>query len=116
LTDNEGCSTRFVFTGQTAACNGSAVAAASQAVGIPPQTGFKKHPTKKTSSRTAKFKFKANEKGAKFKCKLDGKKFKKCGKSFAATVAPGGHQLRVKAIGKGGADPTPARFSWNVLP
>jgi YVTN family beta-propeller protein len=116
LTDNEGCSTRFVFTGQTASCNGSAVAAASQKIGIPPQTKIKKHPAKKTASEKAEFKFKADEKGAKFKCKLDRKKFKKCGKSFKATVDPGQHKLQVKAVGKGGADPTPAKFKWTVVP
>ena len=33
-TDNEGCSTAFVFTGQTAFCNGSAAASASQIVKV----------------------------------------------------------------------------------
>jgi YVTN family beta-propeller protein len=116
LTDNEGCSSKLIFTGQTASCNGSAVAAASQKIGIPPQTKFKKHPAKRTTSRKAKFKFKADEKGARFKCKLDRKKFRKCGKAFKATVEPGTHTLQVKAVGKGGADPTPAKFKWTVLP
>ncbi len=34
LTDDEGCSTEFVFTGQTASCNGSDVAEASQKVKV----------------------------------------------------------------------------------
>jgi YVTN family beta-propeller protein len=34
LTDNEGCSTSFVFTGQTASCNGSALASTTQAVRV----------------------------------------------------------------------------------
>jgi YVTN family beta-propeller protein len=32
LTDNEGCSTHFVFSGQTASCNGSALASQTQAL------------------------------------------------------------------------------------
>ncbi len=38
VTDNEGCSTSFVFTGQTASCNGSSAAATSQevTVAVPP--------------------------------------------------------------------------------
>jgi len=32
VTDNEGCSTEFVFTGQTASCNGSAVASTSSTI------------------------------------------------------------------------------------
>jgi YVTN family beta-propeller protein len=116
VTDNEGCSTRFVFTGQTASCNGSGVATVSHTVGIPPQTMIKKHPKKKSKSEKAKFKFSANEGGAKFKCKLDGKKFKKCGKAFKVKVKTGKHRIQVKAIGKGGADPTPAKFKWKVLP
>ena len=34
LTDDEGCSTDFVFTGQTASCNGSALAEATQEVEV----------------------------------------------------------------------------------
>jgi hypothetical protein len=34
LTDNEGCSTALVFTGQTAYCNGSASASRTQAVKV----------------------------------------------------------------------------------
>lgn len=34
LTDDEGCSTAFVFTGQTAACNGSGVAATARTVSV----------------------------------------------------------------------------------
>jgi YVTN family beta-propeller protein len=36
LTDNEGCSTTFVFTGQTAFCNGSAVASVTSQVTVTP--------------------------------------------------------------------------------
>jgi 6-phosphogluconolactonase (cycloisomerase 2 family) len=36
LTDNEGCSTTFVFTGQTASCNGSAVATTQRSVAVAP--------------------------------------------------------------------------------
>ena len=32
LTDNEGCSTGFIYTGQTASCNGSALASQTQAL------------------------------------------------------------------------------------
>jgi hypothetical protein len=34
LTDNEGCSTSFVFTGQTASCNGSGVATVTKTVRV----------------------------------------------------------------------------------
>jgi hypothetical protein len=34
LTDNEGCSTALVFTGQTASCNGSAAASQTQTVKV----------------------------------------------------------------------------------
>jgi YVTN family beta-propeller protein len=39
VTDSEGCSTEFVFTGQTASCNGSAVARTSQAIVVLPNRG-----------------------------------------------------------------------------
>ena len=38
VTDNAGCSTTFVFTGQTASCNGSPVARSSQTVIVSPAT------------------------------------------------------------------------------
>jgi YVTN family beta-propeller protein len=34
LTDNEGCSTEFIFTGQTASCNGSKLASQTQSVTV----------------------------------------------------------------------------------
>lgn len=39
VTDDEGCSTEFVFTGQTASCNGSAVATTSSAITVLDVTG-----------------------------------------------------------------------------
>ena len=38
VTDQAGCSLAFVFTGQTASCNGSAKARASQTITVPPVT------------------------------------------------------------------------------
>lgn len=39
VTDNEGCSTEFVFTGQTASCNGSAVATATGTIVVADNKG-----------------------------------------------------------------------------
>ena len=38
VTDNEGCSTQLIFTGQTASCNGSSAASTTQTVIVPAPT------------------------------------------------------------------------------
>jgi YVTN family beta-propeller protein len=44
LTDNEGCSTSIIFTGQTAACNGSAVASQTQMLKVAPPALHHRYP------------------------------------------------------------------------
>jgi subtilisin-like proprotein convertase family protein len=84
--------------------------------GIPPKTTIAKKPKKKTTSTKAVFRFKSNEAGSKFKCKLGKKPYKKCGKSKTFTVGLGKHTLKVYAVDKAGnKDATPATYSWRVV-
>jgi hypothetical protein len=91
----------------------------SPAVGdvSPPNAALGKRPPKKTTKRRAKFTFSSNEPGSTFKCKVDKKAFATCSSPFSRKVKPGKHRFQVEAIdAAGNVDPTPAAYTWKVLP
>ncbi len=84
----------------------------------PPATILRKHPPAKTRSKTAKFTFAANPTArATFFCKLDGKRKAPCSspKTYKK-LKPSRHNFKVWASANGKTDPTPAKFSWKILP
>jgi YVTN family beta-propeller protein len=58
LTDNEGCSTAFVFTGQTASCNGSALASQTHSVKVA-YPGVRVRCPKRAKAHGCKFRLRA---------------------------------------------------------
>jgi hypothetical protein len=76
------------------------------------------HPKRKL--RTGKhrvkvtFDFSSTVAGATFECRLDGGAFKPCTSPASYRVKPGRHSFSVISVGAGGADPTPASFSFKV--
>ena len=81
----------------------------------PPETTITKRPKKRTANRVARFRFRSDESGSTFRCKLDSGRFKRCSSPFRKRVKPGRHILRVRAIDRAGnADPTPAKVRWTV--
>jgi len=81
-----------------------------------PQTKIRKGPKKKSESTTAKFKFTSSEAGSTFQCKLDKKRYRRCkSPKTYKNLKPGKHVFRVRAVGKGGNDPTPAKRKFEVL-
>jgi hypothetical protein len=83
----------------------------------PPLTIMRKHPPKSTRSRVAKFAFGATSSAAGFSCKLDGKRKAACrSPKTYKKLKPGRHTFRVWATAGILTDPTPAKFSWKVLP
>ncbi|HEX6782249.1 MAG TPA: PQQ-dependent sugar dehydrogenase [Solirubrobacterales bacterium] len=82
-----------------------------------PQTKLGRHPTAKTAKAKANFTFTASIAGSRFSCKLDGKPKAACRspKTYVG-LKPGKHLFKVWASANGKADPTPAKFSWKVLP
>ena len=82
-----------------------------------PRTRLAARPPKKSHSRTARFRFKANQQGSTFRCKLDGGSFRKCrSPKVYRHLMPGKHVFRVRAIGPTGVlDPSPARYAFRVL-
>lgn len=82
-----------------------------------PTVKITKGPKAKSTSTTAKFKFKANEAGSTFQCKLDKSKFKKCSspKTYKK-LKPGKHVFKVRATDKAGNVGPAAKRKFTVLP
>jgi glucose/arabinose dehydrogenase len=83
----------------------------------PPNTLLGKHPPASTRATTAKFTFRSAIASVKFSCKLDGKPKAACrSPKTYKKLKPGRHTFKVWASAGVLTDPTPAKFSWKVLP
>lgn len=73
VTDDAGCSTALTYTGQTASCNGSAVATVTHtvSVGDPPQAVIDSPRHRVFDTATPTFTFHATELGSTFECSID---------------------------------------------
>jgi CSLREA domain-containing protein len=82
----------------------------------PPKVTITKAPKPKSSKTTAKFKFKSNEPGSKFQCKLDKGKFKTCrSPKTYKKLKPGKHVFKVRATDKAGNVGKPVKRKFTVL-
>lgn len=80
------------------------------------ETTILKGPKARTHARTVKFRFSANEKGAKFECKLDRKPFKPCTSPRTyKKLKPGKHVFKVRAVKGKEVDLTPAKRKFKIL-
>jgi len=84
-----------------------------------PRTGIRHHPGRRvftaSAFRRVVFGFRSNEPGARFRCKLDRRRFRPCRSPRAYRVRLGRHTFRVFAIdAAGNRDRSPARFSFVV--
>lgn len=87
---------------------------------VAPSTSFAKHPraTVKTRGSGVKlvFRFRSDQTGVTFLCKVDNAAFKACGAKLSRRFALGRHVVKVKARGATGlVDPTPAVFRFRVI-
>jgi Ca2+-binding RTX toxin-like protein len=85
----------------------------------PPRTRITAHPPKlirtSKSRKRVVFRFASNERGSRFRCKLDGKPYRPCVSPRAYTVALGRHAVRIAAIDPAGnVDPTPALVRFRL--
>lgn len=85
----------------------------------PPRTRITYGPAKlliaASGRRRVVFHFTSNERGSRFRCKLDSKPYRRCASPRVFTVGPGKHVVRIDAIdSSGNADPTPAVFRFRV--
>lgn len=82
----------------------------------PPDTTITAGPSGRTRDRTPTFRFRSDQTGVTFQCKLDSKPYRACTSPFTtARLAFGKHTLRVRAVGTGGPDATPARRAFKVI-
>jgi hypothetical protein len=88
LTDNEGCSTKLIFTGQTAYCNGSAAASQTQTVRVA-FPGVRLKCPKSATPKGCRFKLQAVSKKHKGKAESAVARAKlKAGKSVIVSLKP----------------------------
>jgi hypothetical protein len=84
--------------------------------GAGPETRIFGEPGARTRDRTPTFRFGSDRAGATFECKLDGKPFRTCRSPFTTKkLSYGPHTLRVRAMLSGDVDPSPARFTFEVV-
>jgi subtilisin family serine protease len=82
----------------------------------PPNTTITGGPSGRVASRTATFRFRSNEAGSTFQCKLDAGAWKACkSPKKYLSLRRGQHTFRVRARdGSGNVDATPARRAWTI--
>ncbi len=83
----------------------------------PPQTKITKGAPKKTDKSKVKFKFRSEDPGATFECKLDQKAFRACkSPKTVKNLDAGKHTFAVRAVDQDGhRDPTPAKDKFKVV-
>lgn len=83
----------------------------------PPQTTIRKRPPNVITDRTPTFRFRSDEAGSKFECKLDGKAYRPCSSPFTTKkLSFRSHTLRVRARDReGNRDSTPAKDTFKVV-
>ena len=83
-----------------------------------PDTEITGSPRETTRAKTANIRFVATgpgAAGATFECSLDGSAFQSCTSPLVhRDLADGQHEVKVRAVGAGGADATPATATWTV--
>ena len=84
----------------------------------PPNTVLDSTPGDPSGANDAVFEFSANEGGSTFECQLDGTGWQSCTSPQAyPTIVVGPHLFEVRATDAAGlTDPTPAAYSWTVVP
>ncbi len=103
--------------GGTGGGQGGSIAGAHNPPGAP-QTSLAQKPSRRSHDRTPTFRFRADEPGVRFECRVDGGRYRPCRSPFTAKpLNPGRHTFRVRARDNSGlADPSPALFGFSVQP
>ena len=80
-----------------------------------PNTTITKHPPKQTTTRSARFKFKADLAGSTFECNLDGTGYVPCSSpQVYLQLERRKHTFKVRADHYGVAETTPAKYGWTI--
>ena len=84
---------------------------------VAPNTRMTRAPARRTTSRTARFRFVSSERGSTFRCKLDRRAWRACSspKTYR-NLRPGWHTVRIRARdAAGNTDATPALRRWRIV-
>jgi hypothetical protein len=85
-------------------------------VPVPPQTTITAKPPARSRDRTPTLRFRADQPGATYQCKVDAKPYKACRSPFTTKLLSfGRHTVKVRAVAGGLADSTPAQTSFKVV-
>ncbi len=98
-------------------CAIAVVPAGARSVVTTPQTTIGKEPDvvrAAAAKAPVKLRFSSSETAVRFECSVDIKPYRPCVSPKTYHLAVGRHTFRVRAIGAGGADPTPATKSVRV--
>jgi hypothetical protein len=80
---------------------------------VAPKTLFTQTPVKRVTKAAVTFKFRSNESGATFRCKVDSGNWRSCTSPKSLTVKVGKHVVRVRATDRSGnTDRTPATYEF----
>ncbi len=109
----------YVVTDGTASDTGTVTVTVTKKADAPvPDTQITGAPREATRARTANIRFVATgagAAGATFECSLDGSAYRACASpQVYRDLDDGRHEVRVRAVGAGGADATPATATWTV--
>jgi hypothetical protein len=109
--------TTLVLATAALAVPGAGAVAQASAHQSAPRTTLTKRPLKRTYDRTPTFAFKSDQPGY-FECSFEGRGFRVCRSPLTIRPLVGGrYELAVRAVTAAGeADPSPASFSFTVLP
>jgi hypothetical protein len=82
---------------------------------VPPDTTITSKPGASTTLTTATFSFTSTPAGATFECSVDAAPFGLCSSPQTySSLTLGTHTFRVRAVGAGGPDGSPASFTWTI--
>lgn len=120
--DSDDSATDFALTTPSPRNNGTAPTEAACSGGggadtDPPQTKIRKAPKGKIDADTVKVRFKSDEPGSSFECKLDRRPYRPCKSPRKLKhLDDGKHKFRVRAIdAAGNTDPSPAKAKFKVV-
>jgi thermitase len=84
---------------------------------VAPHTRITRAPARRTTSRTARFRFLSSERGSTFRCKLDRRAWRACrSPKTYRSLRRGWHTVRIRARdAAGNADATPALRRWRIV-
>jgi len=101
----------------TAGATGGGSGPAPQPDLTAPKTRLRGGPPRRSSHRTARFTFSADEAGSTFQCRLDRARFRPCRSPLTYRhLKPGSYRFEVRAVdAAGNVDTTPAKESFTVL-